>query len=618
MAKTEHITTASKANGTNTAIAATTNGACGSVNEGGHKTTAATLAKVAAVQDEIRNKSAGDHDYPPIPPKDPKKNRDYRNDSPLSPGMTSFTATTAAIQRIAESGAPPISSSRNKTPKPKAASLRAPSKSPPAINTPTHLQVRSRGPPSSPLPEEGHQPQHCPGPHRSSSQDKNFLKKIKKGREQIHAEGLKATSFLNKVSHQTWDKLKNQRLAPGKSGGLPGRSASPQMGHSHSPTRDTSNDIDVWGMHLKETVIRTRIVRTRKMSGDATYWMPAIAYRCLQYLNVYGPHELGIYRISGSTSVVDELKAEFKIHHDVDLFESPPDDLHTVSSLLKGWFRSLPDAILPQDVQKRIYDKCKDETESPRPPKAFVEELSMLPPYNYYLLHHLFSHLSTICMASDINKMNLANLGMIFCSTLRIDRFCFNWLVNSWADCWAGCLTEDDEYERTLPRRHPSDASTNTTSHQTHSPDSRSTSRTGRTMDGTEVERWPSSSSRSVQNMSPIPRPSSRARSDRHPEHERERDKDAESLRERAWEKERDQGRKEEKEREREREREHLEIRGNSPAGRPKERTPSVYSLEDDRHLSMVVEANGTPRGSISATVANEPPRLPAKVPITP
>lgn len=120
-----------------------------------------------------------------------------------------------------------------------------------------------------------------------------------------------------------------------------------------------------------------------------------------RYLNVYGPHELGIYRISGSTSVVDDLRAEFKIHHDVDLFENPPDDLHTVSSLLKGWFRSctipsrafssflsfsdkeqtVPDAILPLDVQKRIYDKCKDETESVRPPQAFVDELSNLPPY---------------------------------------------------------------------------------------------------------------------------------------------------------------------------------------------------------------------------------------------
>lgn len=50
---------------------------------------------------------------------------------------------------------------------------------------------------------------------------------------------------------------------------------------------------------------------------------------------------------------------------------------------------------------------------------------------------------------SEVNKMNLSNLGMIFCSTLRIDRFCFNWLVGRWADCWQGCLAEKDEFEKT-------------------------------------------------------------------------------------------------------------------------------------------------------------------------
>jgi hypothetical protein len=41
----------------------------------------------------------------------------------------------------------------------------------------------------------------------------------------------------------------------------------------------------------------------------------------------------------------------------------------------------VPDALLPLEVQKRIYEKCKDETENPKPPQAFVDELSNLPPY---------------------------------------------------------------------------------------------------------------------------------------------------------------------------------------------------------------------------------------------
>ena len=83
------------------------------------------------------------------------------------------------------------------------------------------------------------------------------------------------------------------------------------------------------------------------------------------------------------------------------------------------------------------------------PPQCFIDELSQLPPYNYYLLYTLFEHLSMVNQNSGVNKMNLSNLGMIFCSTLRIDRFCFNWLVGHWADCWQGCLTEKSELERT-------------------------------------------------------------------------------------------------------------------------------------------------------------------------
>jgi hypothetical protein len=44
--------------------------------------------------------------------------------------------------------------------------------------------------------------------------------------------------------------------------------------------------------------------------------------------------------------------------------------------------------------------------------------------------------------------MNLANLAMIFCSGLRIDRFMFTWLVLNWDECFRGCHTEEDEYKR--------------------------------------------------------------------------------------------------------------------------------------------------------------------------
>ncbi|KAL7272808.1 hypothetical protein RUND412_004370 [Rhizina undulata] len=436
----------------------------------GHKSTAATLAKVAAVQEEIKKKSLDTESRPPPPPVPPRKDS-RQQPCGISVMALSATNTVTAIQRISENGASPqIRSTNNQPPsqlpKPnrlkqgprpqKSCSKVSPTLPSGSSGSSTTRMHRSKS--SSPKMDFAPPLPPRPGTNKSmaSSGEANLLNKVKEGRKHFQVDGIKAAKFIGKKSHEAWDKIKKQSRdrASGsysyQPGGGPGSPAS---------MRDTSNDIEVFGIDLKEAVMKTRIVKERKSGGDAAYWMPAIAYRCLQYLNVHGPHELGIYRISGSTSVVDELRADFKMKHDIDLFDNPPDDIHTVSSLLKGWFRSLPEAILPQDVQKRIYEKCKDETDATNPPKAFIEELSQLPPYNYYLLHHLFSHLSAICAASGVNKMNLANLGMIFCSTLRIDRFCFNWLVNSWNDCWAGCLTEEEEYERTTPKRSPANPS---------------------------------------------------------------------------------------------------------------------------------------------------------------
>ncbi|KAF8252789.1 Rho GTPase activation protein [Wilcoxina mikolae CBS 423.85] len=586
MGKKDHLTasTSSTSQQSNTNGCKSNGGGIRLVNEE-HTTTAAT--KLGGAQDDICKKPES---QPPIPPKDSTL---LQQRSPVGNATMSSktTDTSPSIPRIAEHSIPsPLKlalSSKEKSKRSKgiaksAPSSRTPSASPPTI-IPSSSQGRHRGTPSSPANEYSPAlPPRPGGPRRSSSQDGNFLSKVKKGKEQVQAGGLKAVGFLDKVGHVAWDKLKSPaRLNPKQAYG---RSISPQNGYGrdkYEQYRDTSNDVDVFGMDLKEAVAKTRIVKDRKMGGDAAFWMPAIAYRCLQYLNVYGPHELGIYRISGSTSVVDDLRAEFKIRHDVDLFENPPDDLHTVSSLLKGWFRSLPDAILPLDVQKRIYDRCKDETESPRPPQAFIDELSNLPPYNYYLLNHLFSHLSTICLASDINKMNLSNLGMIFCSTLRIDRFCFNWLVNSWADCWAGCLTEEDEYIRTEQKRYP--PSTSSSNCQQASSDSR----TGRPTEESDdkTDRWPSASSREPTVSPSLPPATSKDSQDK------EQDKNGEDQDiQKEW-----MERAAEKERERELERE------NTLESRTGTKTQSISSQTEDR-FSTMVEANGSPRQSLGSS----------------
>ncbi|RPA84969.1 hypothetical protein BJ508DRAFT_323157 [Ascobolus immersus RN42] len=282
-----------------------------------------------------------------------------------------------------------------------------------------------------------------------------FFSRLKNGKHHHDGNG-KESKKISDLGREVWASFKKSALTPksaGSGGASPYMPASPFRNPRKTSGGSGKTPVDVFRLGLVEAATRTRVAGDPR-EGEA-YWIPALAFRCIQFLDKFGPKELGIYRISGSLAVVDELKAEFITCHDVDLIENPPVDIHTVSSLLKGWLRGLGerDPILSDEWRARIFELCHFDpvTNAPptHPPREFVEALEMLPPYNYYLLKAFFSHLRKIDAASDENKMNLANLAMIFCSGLRIDRFMFTWLVQSWDMCFSGmCRTEEEEFKR--------------------------------------------------------------------------------------------------------------------------------------------------------------------------
>lgn len=70
------------------------------------------------------------------------------------------------------------------------------------------------------------------------------------------------------------------------------------------------------------------------------------------------------------------------------------------------------------------------------------DELSKLPPWNYYLLFAITCHLSLLNSYVDKNRMNYSNLCICFQPCLKVDPFCFQFLVCDWRNCWQGCWTE--------------------------------------------------------------------------------------------------------------------------------------------------------------------------------
>lgn len=145
---------------------------------------------------------------------------------------------------------------------------------------------------------------------------------------------------------------------------------------------------------------------------------------------------------------------------DVDLFEQTDlYDINIIGSMLKAWLRELPDELFPKAAQDRIARECAG---ADKVPQMLIDELSNLSPFNYYLLFAITCHLSLLLAHSDKNKMDFRNLCICFQPCMKIDAFCFKFLVCDWRDCWKGCKNEalfiEEEYAlfdvpppRTLP-----------------------------------------------------------------------------------------------------------------------------------------------------------------------
>ena len=150
----------------------------------------------------------------------------------------------------------------------------------------------------------------------------------------------------------------------------------------------------------------------------------------------------GTFRHGGTHSSVN---ADIIAEGDINLFEEDNlYDINIIGSLFKSWLRELPTEIFPKSIQTKIYQENPDAVEVPQ---LLKDELSLLPPWNYYLLFAITCHLSLLTAYSDKNRMTYGNLVICFQPCLKIDNFCFQFLVQQWRECWQGCWTEKDALE---------------------------------------------------------------------------------------------------------------------------------------------------------------------------
>ncbi|KAJ9094686.1 hypothetical protein QFC21_005843 [Naganishia friedmannii] len=181
--------------------------------------------------------------------------------------------------------------------------------------------------------------------------------------------------------------------------------------------------------------------------------LPAVAVRCVDHLCIWAPQEEGIFRISGRSTHITQLRKQFDAGADIALELCDPGDVdpHAVASLYRSYLRELPLPILTDDVMPKYNRLIDGHTAGVQAPSSatntsrnellqaqragtgdlpfqhkreliagMAEVLESLSDSSWWLLNDLSRILALTSQHSQVNKMTIQNLLTVFSPSLKI------------------------------------------------------------------------------------------------------------------------------------------------------------------------------------------------------
>jgi len=142
--------------------------------------------------------------------------------------------------------------------------------------------------------------------------------------------------------------------------------------------------------------------------------VPYLVKVCCDIVNERGLEIVGIYRVPGNNAAVTYLTEQ--VNKGVQAFALDDhrwQDVNVVSSLLKSFFRKLPDPLFTMDMYSMFIEASKIDQ-----PHRRLEELRRLvhdlPDMHQETLRYVTQHLCNVAEHSSINKMEVRNLAIVF------------------------------------------------------------------------------------------------------------------------------------------------------------------------------------------------------------
>ncbi|XP_076591509.1 rho GTPase-activating protein 32 isoform X1 [Chaetodon auriga] len=157
--------------------------------------------------------------------------------------------------------------------------------------------------------------------------------------------------------------------------------------------------------------------------------VPQVVKSCADFIEKHGVVD-GIYRLSGISSNIQKLRHEFDSEQIPDLTRDVfRQDIHSVGSLCKLYFRELPNPLLTYQLYDRFSEAVSAATDEERLVKIH-NVIQQLPPPHYRTLEYLMRHLSHLATFSSITNMHTKNLAIVWAPNLlrsrQIESACFS------------------------------------------------------------------------------------------------------------------------------------------------------------------------------------------------
>ncbi|XP_029704812.1 rho GTPase-activating protein 23-like isoform X2 [Takifugu rubripes] len=185
----------------------------------------------------------------------------------------------------------------------------------------------------------------------------------------------------------------------------------------------TDDNKALWGI--------SAIRKTKKPSGPKVFgirledcqpavnhkFVPLIVEICCGMVEASGLECTGIYRVPGNNAMVSNLQDYLNQGLDINSAAERWQDLNVISSVLKSFFRKLPEPLFTDDKYRDFIDANRIEDADNRL-KTLNKLIQGLPDHYYHTLKFLVGHLKRVAEHSEKNKMEPRNLALVFGPTL--------------------------------------------------------------------------------------------------------------------------------------------------------------------------------------------------------